>query len=355
MSVDHRWIQAFWAAKKTKTIFVLLVVLSIVLSSCALRQNPAGESEATSQSASWVEVEGNGLLGPPLLRFYRRNAYRYSPDDGWYITFIHQGQKDPAADNQNVYSFRYYNLRYVFDPSTISTTVHEAKDKLYYESIAEPAFHWGLSSESRERDMKLVNGQIVKSDTSENGYKTPEEILTLDPDDYTFEELDKDLLFDLIREALTSKPLPENSAYLDKWSTGFFWEPEKQDGYWFQICCAQMMGYVDAIYIDVLYETGSGYRDYVQLSDLVDAGTATEEQQEAFKLLRRICEWIETEECYLGPVEEYADKTIGGIDFSRLYRILKHLHESDDASMYSIQPVVLSGEWVDPSAQSTEQ
>ena len=149
------------------------------------------------------------------------------------------------------------------------------------------------------------------------------------------------------------KPLPENYtfAYLDKWELGCFWEPERLDGYWFQICCAQMMGYVDAIYIDVLYETGPGYRDYVQLSDLVDAGTATDEQKEAFALLRRICEWIEEEDCYMGPVEEYADKTIGGLDFTRLYRILKHLHESNDIFAYTIQPVVLSGEWVDPATQ----
>ena len=56
------------------------------------------------------------------------------------------------------------------------------------------------------------------------------------------------------------------------------------------------MGCVDELWIDLLYQTGEGYRDYVQLSDLVASGEADAEQREAFALLGQVAERVKDSE-----------------------------------------------------------
>ena len=322
-----------------KRKFLPLILIGILfLTACSQGEDP---TEPFSKPPGWIEVEGNGEFDG-FLQFYRRNAYQFT-EDGWFYSFEHQGQKDPSrdfgTDGYILYTYRTVNLRYLFPDSAIRVREYEAKSIKRIQTVARPQWHWAESSEAKARDMEHLYEDVLKHDGT---YRTVDEMLGLDPDDFSFEELDKDLFFRLMREALTRDPLPENYTreYLDKFSTAFYWEPEHTDGYWFQVCYAMCMGYVDAVYIDVLYETGPGYKDYVQLSDLVDAGTATGEQAEAFALMKRVRDAVVDKDCFIELAEEYRDKTIGGIDFSRLYRFLKDIHENH-YEKYGISNVIL--------------
>ena len=112
-------------------------------------------------------------------------------------------------------------------------------------------------------------------------------------------------------------------------------EPQWTDGYRFQIGCLMSSGCVDELFIDVLYRTGEGYKDYVQLSDLVEDGTATPEQQEAWALIQTVAEQIKEEEYFPARSDLYRDKTLAGIDFNRLLRFLNDLNEGKDLSRYA--------------------
>lgn len=93
-------------------------------------------------------------------------------------------------------------------------------------------------------------------------------------------------------------------------------------------------GCVDVLYIDVQYKTGNGYTDYVQLSDLVDNGTATDGQKQAFERLQKLASDIEESENLLADAGNYMDEKLGGLDFSRLYTFLKDLDGVRGVSNY---------------------
>ena len=82
-------------------------------------------------------------------------------------------------------------------------------------------------------------------------------------------------------------------------------------------------GFMDVTFFDIAFGTKE---DYVLLSDLVDEGTATPEQQEAYKLLREVSKKLDGEEWNfaLGS-ETYKDTVIGTIDFGRLAKMVNDL------------------------------
>ena len=192
---------------------------------------------------------------------------------------------------------------------------------------------WGMGSVAQARDREKIEAILS------NG-KEPEQLLALDPADYEFESIDGELFFGLMREALTGEPHAERTD-LNYWNhqpAEILVEPEWTDGYRFQIGCLMGSGCVDEIYIDVLYRNGEGYKDYVQLSDLVENGTAIPEQTEAWALLQTVTEEIKQKDLFIARTDLYRDKTIAGIDFNRLLRFLTELHEAEDLSGYIEQP-----------------
>ena len=182
---------------------------------------------------------------------------------------------------------------------------------------------FGEGSEDEKRDAQLVRS-ILSND------KTDEELLSLNPDDYTFEVLDKDMFFELMREALTGEAQAEgkDQNYWDKPYFMFLNEQEYIDDYKFQICVLNETGLIDELFIDVLYKTGSGELEYVQLSDLVASGNVTEGQTEVYSLIQTMVSDIKDNTSYIYNSDSYRGRTVDGIDFSRLCDFLEDMHNN---------------------------
>lgn len=258
--------------------------------------------------------------------FYRKVA-REVHDDGWVFTFVYNGLKDPNADDSDTLRYQFFgiNIRYRYDDKYIQLETHTSEngDSVSYHVIS-PILVWGTGSEEQSRDMQLVKEILDNS-------RSAEEILLLSKDDFTFEELDGEMFFRLVKQALTGDAQKEGSSqsYWDKPSYAFLEEPLFTDGYKFQVAFLQETGCIDELYIDILYKTGDGYRDYVQLSDLVESGTATAEQTEVFNLLCSITADIKDNEVFTCNNISYSSKKIGEIELSRLSAFLKNIHNNE--------------------------
>ncbi len=285
-------------------------------------------------------------------------AARKVLDDGWVFSFVQYTDKDGDDSGLCRYQFFGVNLRHRFDDAYRQVEWHEGKDPNYqvmqYEDylqdptgvgpdaalVVQRYLSWGQGSAAQRRDCEKIEA-ILSND------REPEELLALDPADYEFETIDKELFFGLMREALTGAPHEERTdlKYWEHQSVDLLVEPEWTNGWRFQIGFLMASGCVDELLIDVLYRTGEGYQDYVQLSDLVEAGTATPEQREAFGLLQAVAARVKDEDHFLAGAELYRDKTIADLDFNRLLRFLTDLHEAKESpdDWEFIDPLPLGG------------
>lgn len=248
------------------------------------------------------------------IMFYRKVARR-KLDNGWVYTFTREGMKD--GNDSEVFKYVFYgiNVKYKYAEKFGGIS---SEDNLNTGWLL-----FGEGSEAEKRDAQLVRS-ILSND------KTDEELLALNPDDYTFEVLDKDMFFELIREALTGEAQAEgeDQNYWDKPYFVFLNEQEYTDDYKFQICVLNETGLIDELFIDVLYKTGSGELEYVQLSDLVASGNATEGQTEVYSLIQTIVSDIMDNTSYIYNAGSYRGKIVDGIDFSRLYDFLEDMHNN---------------------------
>lgn len=274
---------------------------------------------------------------------WQEKTARRGMDDGWVFSFIQYTYKDGEDSDLCRYSFFGVNLRYRFDNAYRLLEWHEKENpnpsvQQYDDYLQNPSnsgsdaslyiprfLSWGDGSAAQRRDAEKIKA-ILTND------KEPEDLLALDPADYEFESIDKALFFGLMREALTGAPHEERTdlSYWEHQAVDVLVEPEWEDGYRFQIGFLMSSGCVDEMLIDVLYQTGEGYADYVQLSDLVEAGTATPEQQEAWTLIQSVVEQVKEMDHFLARTDLYRDKIISGIDFNRLLRFLTDLNEAKD-------------------------
>lgn len=271
-------------------------------------------------------------------------------DDGWVFSFVQYTNKEGDDSGLCRYSFFGVNLRRRFDDAYIQVELHRGEDPnpipvRYEDYLRDPARYagedvradlyvpdylsWGLGSAAQARDMAKIEA-ILTND------KEPEDLLALDPADYEFETIDKDLFFGLMREALTGEPHEERTdpQYWMHREAAVLAEPDWAEGYRFQIGYLMASGCVDELWIDVLYKTGEGYGDYVQLSDLAEAGEATPEQAEAWRLIQGVAEQVKAEDHYLAGTERYRDRTLAGLDFNRLLRFMTVLHEAGESPEY---------------------
>ena len=101
------------------------------------------------------------------------------------------------------------------------------------------------------------------------------------------------------------------------------------DGYTFQVGYVAHLGTIAAIHIDVLYEDADKPFGFSQLSDMIDAGEATEEQIGLYAELKRIEQGV-LENCdFLFENTEYDDKVIAGVDLARLAVCLERLEHAE--------------------------
>lgn len=257
--------------KKTLAILLMLTLLLSSLSAC-------GKGDETKKGLRWQFHVAQEL-----------------DEEGWLYTFeyIEYDDEKEFADCDK-YSFFRINVRYL--------------DKFQ-----------SAQSEAYKRDSDIIHDRVI------NESMRPEDILALDPSDFEFECVDKEMVFRLIREGLTneSEPAVTDQNNIERYDRAFLTELEPADGYEFQVAYVSGSAGVDAFFIDVLYYDADG--TYTQLSDMVDDKTATDEQKQAFAEFGMIIEACQKNDSYIID-EAYQTTVIDGIDFGRLYTFLYNLH-----------------------------
>ena len=259
--------------------------------------------------------------------FYIKSAWE-TTDDGWvYVMNYEDFYKPGNHDDLIKYWFYGFNVRYRFNDDYITTVYKPSEDPSRgsgVTSVIVPSVLLaGNGPEDEKRDMQLINGTILDSRQS------VDELLALDPHDYNFESIDKDMFFRLLHECLESE-IPEDrqdQTYRDKDARNLLTEQMYIDGYKFQVGSVNVsLGYVGVVYIDILYRTGDGYKDYIQLSDMIDDGSATDEQREIFSKLQRIASDCMEQESYIANADSYKNDKIGEVEFERLYKMMQNIH-----------------------------
>ncbi len=286
------------------------MIFGVTLTSCNVQENKENNKNETQEDAG--------------LSWGRKSAM-LETDDGWFYVFYHNFNKDSQVDNGLIpYQFFGVNLKYRYHEDYVTTIQYESNGQLVEKEV--PAVIQILG-ESNSTAIKLDMDEIADVLKYSGGEITNEELLSLTTDDLTFEELDEKMFLDLIREALTGEPHKEGKyGYLP----GYALLEEKQylNGYKFQIGFIVTVGCLDAVVIDVLYQTGSGYDEYVQLSDMVASGTATQEQIELYQFIENIENgMLENNDClYLSSIDSVAYE-FSNIDISRLNLFLENIEQ----------------------------
>ena len=236
------------------------------------------------------------------------------------VSFIYEDYMDRSIwDRTPIYSFEINNIRHWDDdPVQIGTGQSNSQEGIMSRQYKNSGFSENI--EGLERDLAVITSILVKEGT------LPEDLLALDPASVEFEVLDKDQFFRLMRAALTATPRwPERQRSFDGpfYGADYFRERSFLDGYVFRFAMLECWGFMDEVFIDVAYGDAD---NFVLLSDLVEEGKATAEQQEAYALLRQISESLKGREFEPNyNSESYKDKVIGEIDFGRLYDMTNDL------------------------------
>ncbi len=297
---------------------VILLLAVCLLTGCV---TVPGESTGTAAPES---TGGNGVVPDnPNVKFFRKVATELH-GDGWAYSVVGSGTKGETGETIR-FSFSAINLRYRCHADYIIDIYTPRSEGNYLHIIYAPAYmQKGFGPYEEFLDIKQIN------DFLQSG-KTPDALLREAPEALELQVLDEALVLRLLRRAVESDPQPEGTN-MDYWRLpgwGLLAEPAYTDGYKFQVGFLNETGSVDALFIDVLYKTGEAYNEYVQLSDLVEAGTATQAQTEAFALIETLTGRITDTEYFLETGDEYKNLVIGEIDFSRLYAFLSDLHEAN--------------------------
>ena len=305
--------------KKIKLHYILFVLIFGICCLTACRSSEDVAEEDTRETVAEA-------------KFYRKIASEMDEKTGWHYSFMMEALKEDPS--QRVYTYIVMNLRYRYKGDywdvTYSQHFNEDNSISYLRSrVKSGIMIFGRGGEAEIRDRYILNS-ILDPETA------PESLLRLNPADYSFEVLDKDIFFRLMQTALEGENAPE-SIYLSDWQKpmhAMLVEQQIEDGYRFQIGFSMNNTVVDEIYIDVLYQTGEEYDAYDQLSDKVDNGTASAEQKEAFALIQTIRREIKEKRSFVAYAEEYKEKVIGGLDFSRLFDFLDAI-DNDNISNYT--------------------
>ena len=257
-------------------------------------------------------------------------------DNGWLYCFLYAYEKGeeqiPGLLRFNFYGF---NLRYRYDKKYASWNEIQNKDgSITMEYYERGALDWGFAPENRS-DQEYISDHLTML--------TKDELLQLTPEDLPFTSLDPVWFLEQVKIVVNMEPHEEGKSmlYWEKPSWAALAEPEFIDGYKFQICFICAAGMVDAVYIDVLYQTGKEYDAYDQLSDQVESGNATKDELRAFQLNQKIATEIAKSESFITEVDDYQNEIIGNIDYSRLYNFLYNIHINEYEG-YMSDPVIIS-------------
>ncbi len=253
------------------------------------------------------EGEGTRGDGGPVQVIFPEAFEMRTADDGWVYTFCHDFNKDGSEiSDRSIYTsfFRAFNIRYAYTDGTEST------------------FDIGGGT-PLGRDMKKISELLYSEPLPRK-----EDLLAVDRESVAFEAIDGDMFFDMMTAALNGRAHP-----VGNWSVypehGLLREQGYEDGYAFQFGFVCECGVFEASFIDVLYPADGAPCGYVQLSDMVDAGTATGEESELFRVLSEISGGITGEDdLYFGD-ERYKGETLASVDLGRLYAMFEKIDAED--------------------------
>lgn len=307
---------------RAAAVFLLVVIAGFGIIFASSSEVRAGVNNTWKQIyARW---QGDLVKEQPPVpnspAFFTQRASYTDEENDWYyeLTFGRQpGLNDFAT-------FIGLDLRHRYEEGRWAEVYQQESEDRYMINRIQATGRWfGLGSDAEKRDRKLVN-EILK--------KALDPAIAGDPDpaDYSFEVLDKDLFFDLLKKALAAAPNEWTGKQRDANLSRFLLvEPEWLDGYRFQIIGAVCQSGIDEVYIDVLYKTGDGFNDYVQLSDLAEEGKADAIQQELFHLLQDVRAAIKEQNSFTAMEAELTNKSIEGVDLGRLITFLQDLERGD--------------------------
>ena len=313
---------------KPLAVILTAVLLCTGLCSC---QNPTTSSSAETPSSAEI----------PSSEINKDRRFKYGTvleeESGWCWEFLYCDyseeirRKDP---NARIYIFWGTNLRYRYADDYWYWTYRQTPEGYFKDGVKNGLIQWGGSSEAEVRDMRKMR-EIMSNKNS------VQDILAKKQSEFSFETLDGAMVYRLVHSTLEG-PYTDEIPFENWYTTNHYpksgmhslIEPAYKDGYRFQDLYVSEMGIIGNTYIDVLYQTGEEYNEYVQLSDLVAEGKANAEQKEAYDLIQTICAAILEENNFIASAEKYKGKNIGGIDFSRLYDFLEIIHESKWGDSY---------------------
>ncbi len=274
----------------------------------------------------------------PKLQY--RMAYHIA-NDGWVYVLANQHldtdtDYGAAANDRCPFAFRGVNLRYRYNEGFTETyTSTDDKGNTVTRTVLQSTLLLGSSDSQAERQDMDTIAKYLGYDRTGKLYTTAE-LLALTPEDLQFTYLDPDMFLGLLQECLTAENNPRGEYYnLPSWA--LFAEPIYLDDYKFQVGLIGGLGTVEVLMLDVLYKMGDGLTDYVQLYDLVQAGTATEEQVALLNTLQEIEQGIVENNDLQYGVDTYKDSVIANVKLSRLYGMLKNIAESN-YGQYVVNP-----------------
>ncbi len=319
VGVKERVKAALRYKKPTKWIVAAMAAVSVIAAGCALT-NP---QETTVTEGTTVTETSEGSIKGKHNRYQISAREGDAAGDGWITTFEYEDSKDrseaPDFDYYPRYDFKICNVRHWDDdPSIISmySPYQIGRQSKQYRNAG-----YANDTAALERDLDKIRNILVPA-------PEPEELLALDPATVTFEVLDKDQFFRLMRKALTGDiPEPDKQRSFDGfYDENYYRERVFLEGYIFRVSLLWGWGFMDEVFIDVAI---GNENEYVLLSDLVEQGKATAEQQEAYALMRQIAENLKGREFEPNyGAEAYKDTVIGTIDFSRLYDMMNYLMDN---------------------------
>ena len=274
----------------------------------------------------------------PKLQY--RMAHRVA-DDGWVYVFANQyldtdTDYGAGAFDRCPFAFRGINLRYRYNEGFTETyTSTDDKGNVVTRTVLQSTLLLGSSDSQAERQDMDTIAKYLGYDRTGKLYTTAE-LLALTPADLQFTYLDPDMFLGLLQKCLTAENNPRGEYHnLPSWA--LFAEPIYLDDYKFQVGLIGGLGTVEVLMLDVLYKTGDGLTDYVQLYDLGQAGTATEEQVTLLNTLQEIEQGVVENNDLQYGVDTYKDSVIANAKLSRLYGMLKNIAESN-YGQYVVNP-----------------
>lgn len=335
VGVKERVKAALRYKKPGKWIVVAMAAVSLIAAGCALTDpkgttniDPNEETTGDNHPEATTEESIKGKY--PRYRIYAREGD--AAGDGWITTFYYENWKDrgnrSAAETID-YGYRICNVRHWDQDPVVIYVSHGNSGQIGIKSAQYRDAGYSDDPAGLERDLTLIAG-LLQPGTE------PETLLALDPATIDFEVLDKDQFFRLMRTAITADIRePERQRSFDNfYDENYYQEKIFLNGYAFRICLLWGWGFMDEVFIDVAIGDQNRYE---LLSDLVEQGTATAGQQEAYAMLQQISNALKGKEYQPNyGAEAYKDTILGGIDFSRLYDMTNYMMDNIFVENYDL-------------------